>query len=135
MSQSPAALLVSDELTTWDELRGSPSMERWTVRLTGVPHEIVALVQSGWPDVVLLMHQRDGFHGLDVAEELRRFSTDSRIIVVLADALSPDVVARARRLRVLAIEQAEKTRLLEVLAALGEQVVRLERRTSATGEL
>jgi DNA-binding response OmpR family regulator len=127
-------LLVSDDLSVWDELRRSPSMERWTARMTAAPHEIVALLQAGWPDVVLLTHQPNGFRGLDVAEELRRFSTDSRIIVVLADALSPDVVARARRLRVLAIEQTERTRLLDVLAALGEQVARLERQTRSAGQ-
>jgi DNA-binding response OmpR family regulator len=83
MSALPRVLIVDDEETIVDLVRGYLSREGWEVAAVNDGRAAVAAVRDAAPDVVVLDLMLPGLDGIEVCRQLRTFS-DAYVIMLTA---------------------------------------------------
>ena len=83
MAAVPRVLIVDDEETIVDLVRGYLSREGWEVAAVAEGRAAVAAVRDAAPDVVVLDLMLPGLDGIEVCRQLRTFS-DAYVIMLTA---------------------------------------------------
>jgi CheY-like chemotaxis protein len=117
----PTVLVVDDEPEIREWLKLSLSLRGWTVEEATTADDALERMTSITPDVVLLDHQLPGTKGIDFAAELRKMSSDLRIIMSSA-YIDPAVMKRARDLQILPMDKTDHKRLFDLFELLAEHV-------------
>jgi CheY-like chemotaxis protein len=119
--QPLVALVVDDDEATRESLRLSLSLDGWTVEEATSGEDAIEAWHRTSPQVILLDQNLPGMTGLECAAKLRELADGARIIL-FSGYLDAEASREARRLRLLPLAKAERTRLFELMGLLADQV-------------